>query len=354
MKRAGADVAQGFRWQAEWCGKLGSPLYRDLLDRAAADIERGGPVYEVLADPRSDAPERDGALPGARALRLMGAVHRLVLAGRAPELAPFYPSVGGVVGDGVHDAFAAVLEHRRAEVIELIGHPVQTNEPGRSAALLGGFLEIARRTGLPLRTLEVGASAGLNLRWDKYFYSAAPGSAWGDPGSAVRFDDVFAGGSPPLHVSAEVVERRGCDTDPLDPASPDDRLTLLSYVWPDQEHRFGLLRAALELAPATPAPIDRAPAVEWVEDVLAEPRPGVATVVFHSIVLPYLGEEGVTRLQRAIEQAGTRAGDDAPLAWLRMEAGGEQSDVTLVTWPGGAERVVARAGYHGPPVTWLG
>jgi hypothetical protein len=354
MKRTRADVAQGFRWQATWCGKLGSPLYCDLLTHAAGDIERGGPVWDVLDDPRSEAPGRDGALPGAQALRLMGAAHRLVLAGRAPELARFYPSVGGVAGDGVREAFGAVLEHRRADVIELIGHPVQTNEPGRSAALLGGFLEIARRTGLPLRTLEVGASAGLNLRWDRYFYSAGPYSTWGDPDSAVRFPDAFADKPPPLHVSAEVVERRGCDTDPLDPASPDDRLTLLSYVWPDQEHRFGSLRAALELAPATPAPIDRAPAVQWLEEVLAEPRPGVATVVFHSVVLPYLGEEGVADLKRGIEEAGARATDSAPLAWLSMEAGEEQADVRLTTWPGADSRVLARTSFHGPPVKWLG
>jgi hypothetical protein len=48
----------------------------------------------------------------------------------------------------------------------LVDDPVQTNEPARSAGLLGGFLEIARRTGLALRLLEVGASAGLNLRFD--------------------------------------------------------------------------------------------------------------------------------------------------------------------------------------------
>ena len=32
---------------------------------------------------------------GEPALQLMGAVHRLVLEGRAPELARFYPSAGG-------------------------------------------------------------------------------------------------------------------------------------------------------------------------------------------------------------------------------------------------------------------
>ena len=273
MKGARADVAERLRWQAEWCGKLGSPLYEDLLGHAAADVERGGPVWDVLSDPRSDVPDRDGALPGAQALRLMGAVHRLVLSGRAPELARFYPSAGGVPGGGVHEAFGAVLEHRRTEVIELIDHPVQTNEPGRSAALLCGFLELVRTTGLPLRTLEVGASAGLNLRWDKYFYAGA-GASWGDPRSPVRFEDAFEGEQPPLHVSVEVAERRGCDMDPLDPASEEDRLTLLSYVWPDQDHRFRPLRAALELAPETPAPIDRADAGEWTATMLAEPPAG--------------------------------------------------------------------------------
>jgi hypothetical protein len=34
--------------------------------------------------------------------------------------------------------------------------------------VLGGVLEIARRTGLTLRLLEVGASAGPNLRFESY------------------------------------------------------------------------------------------------------------------------------------------------------------------------------------------
>ena len=49
----------------------------------------------------------------AIALRLLGSVHRLVLAGEAPELAAFYPSVGGswdpVLG---WEAFEQVLQSR--------------------------------------------------------------------------------------------------------------------------------------------------------------------------------------------------------------------------------------------------
>ena len=350
MKRARADVAERFRWQAGWCGKLGSPLYEDLLDHAAADIERGGPVWDVLA---GDAGDGDGLLPGAQALRLMGAVHRLVLEGRAPELAAFYPSAGGAVAAGARDVFVHVIEQQRDEVATLVGHPVQTNEPGRSAALMGGFLEVARQTGLPLRLLEVGASAGLNLRWDRYFY-AAPSGSWGDATSPVRFDPAFAEGAPPLHVHPDVAERRGCDPAPLDAGERGDQLTLMSYVWPDQDQRFRQLRGAIEVAASQPVEIDRANAVDWLEERLAEPAAGVATVVFHSVVMPYLGEQGIADLKRTIEAAGARATDDAPLAWLSMEAGEEQADVRLTTWPGGESRVLARATFHGPPVRWLG
>jgi hypothetical protein len=55
----------------------------------------------------------------------------------------------------------------------------------------------------------------------------------------------------------------------------------------------------------------------------------------------------------AIERAGAAATADAPLAWLRMEPGGDEADVHLRTWPGGADARVARSGYHGRPVRWL-
>ena len=349
MNGSPADAAERFRWQAGWCGKLGSPLYEELLAHAAGDIERRGPVWDVLA---ADDSHPDSLLPGAQALRLMGAVHRLVLTGRAPALAAFYPSAGGVAADGAAAAFSELVAQQREELIKLVTRPVQTNEPGRSAALMGGFLEVAGQTGLPLRLLEVGASAGLNLRWDRYFY-AAPAGSWGDPAAPVRFEPAFDAGTPPLHVRTQVVERRGCDPDPLDATDDGDRLTLMSYVWPDQEQRFAQLRGALDVAAALPVAIEEAGAVEWLQPVLAEPQAGVATVVFHSVVLPYLGEQGIADLKRTIEEAGARATDDAPLAWMSMEAGSEQADVRLTSWPGGEARLLARATFHGPPVSWL-
>jgi hypothetical protein len=350
---ARATVADGLRWQAGWCGRLGSPLYQDLLEHAAEDAERGGPVWLVLDSAGAPA-QAQALMRGKPALQLMGALHRLVLEGRAPELARFYPSTGGTPDTpGAGRALIDMVERHQDVLAELMQRPIQTNEVGRSAALLLGFLTVARETGLPLRVLEVGASAGLNLRWDRYRYTG-PAGEWGEPGSPVEIGEAFTGRRPPLDVQPEVEERRGCDPNPLDPTSADTRLTLLSYTWPDQLRRFTQLRAALDFAPSMPVEIERAAAVEWLEDALDAPQAGVATVVFHSVVLPYLGEQGIAELWRTLDAAAGRARPDAPLAWLSLEAGSDMADVRLMTWPGAETRLLAHASFHGPPVTWVG
>ncbi len=285
------------REQAGWCEVLGSPLYATLLRAGADDLESGGPVYEVLAGHEHD---RAGS---ALALRLMGAVHRLVLEGCAPRLAAFYPSAGGdAARDGAWEAFREVVAHHTARVRSLVDAPVQTNEVGRCAALIGGFLTIARETALPLALLEIGASAGLNLRWDGFRYEAG-GSAFGDPASPVRMRDVFVGPEPRLDVTVTIVSRRGCDRAPLDPTRLEDRLTLESYLWPDQTERMALLRAAFAVARRFPLTVERADLGDWLAAALASPTTGAATVVFHSIVLQYLTRAERERL-RATSSAG--------------------------------------------------
>lgn len=343
-----AAVAQLER-QVRWCRELGSPLYAGLLERAVADARDGGVVSELLA-PWAGA--REGDVP---ALRLLGAVHRIVLEGGARDLEAFYPSVEGDPTRGdPWPAFRAVLSSDGERIAELMRRPVQTNEVGRSAALLGGFLVVARETGLPLRLLELGASAGLNLRWDHYRYDRA-GGGWGDEASPVRVEEPFAGaGRPPLDVAVRVLERRGCDARPVDPTGEEGRLTLLAYVWPDMTARFERLSSALEVARLVGARVDEADLLAWLA---ATPLtgPGAATVVFHSIVMQYLPRESRARVSELLDEAGAAATAAAPLAWLRLEPGSKtaQAEVRLRTWPGGEERLLATARFHGPPVRWL-
>ena len=342
---AGAAVARRLRRQAGACRALGSPLYAYLLERSADDTEAAGSAWSVLEGHEADPPG------SALALRLMGAVHRLVLQGRAPTLATHYPSAGGEPRDA-WPAFRTALEENRDELRDLISRPVQTNEVGRSAALLGGFLLVAKETGLPLRVLELGASAGLNLRWDRYRYEAN-GVSWGDPASPVRIVDRFVGPPlPPLETSAFVVERGGCDPRPLDPTSEEGRLTLLSYVWADQRGRLRLLRDALAVAAGFPVRVEAAPAADWLAARLADTSAGTATVVYHSIVMQYLDAAEKERLREVFAEAGSRATRTAPLTRLALEPGGEEAELRLTTWPGGGERFLATSGYHGRPVRW--
>jgi len=344
------NVQKRLRLQAGHCARIGSDLYAELLERAAADAEAGGPVAEILRGHEDDPDET------MLALRLMGAVHRQVLEGALPELEPYYQPRGAsnvdiaaksrtAVEDGAWSVFRDSLVENGAAIRRLLDRPVQTNEVGRCAALLPGFLAVARETGLPLRLLEVGASAGLNLRWDRYRYEA-DGFSWGDPGSPVQLRFQLDG-DPPDPIEVTVSERRGCDRAPIDPASEDGRLTLLSYIWPDQLNRLERVRAAMDLAAEMPLEVERTGAAEWVAKCLAEPREGVATVVFHSIVMLYLPEAERLEFEGTIEAAGRRADAAAPLAWLRMEAAGDRAEVRLTIWPGGEERVLARASYHG-------
>lgn len=283
-------------------------------------------------------------------LRLTGSVHQLALQGKAPALARRYASDQATSSEAWPE-FLKVLTDHQEELRQLIERPVQTNEVGRAAILLGGFVLVAEETRLPLRCLEVGASAGLNLRWDHYGYESG-GITWGSPESRVRFTDVFEEARPP-NAPFDVVERRGCDLRPIDPASEEGRLTLLSYVWPDQSERLKRLRAALDIAGRVPVSVEVADALVWIEEQLARSTPGQATVLFHSITALYFESEYRRRFVEAIEQAGQRATADAPLAWLSLELEGERFETRLRLWPGGDDRLIALSGPHGPPVRWL-
>jgi hypothetical protein len=124
-------------------------------------------------------------------------------------------------------------------------------------------------------------------------------------------------------------------------------------VWPDQHQRVAHLRGALEVAQSVPAPVERADGRTWLERELAELPEGAATVVFHSLVMPYFSPEEREAFEATLASAGQSATEPSPLAWLSMEFGGEQAELRLTTWPGGDERVLASCGFHGRDVVWL-
>src|SRR5262249_54255284 len=150
-----------------------SRFYDSLLTSMAADAARGGPSARLLE------PYAPNLVDDAYALRVMGGIHFRVMRGAEPALAAHYPSTGGDAdADAAWPRFRALLEEPRPELVAALRHPPQTNEVGRSASMLVGFLAVADELGLPLRVLELGASAGLNLQFDRYRYGQG-GSGFG-------------------------------------------------------------------------------------------------------------------------------------------------------------------------------
>lgn len=345
---------EAFRLQADFCRTMGSPLYAELLTRAADDVEAGGPVAAVLGGWIGNP------VPDALVLRLMGAVHQLVLAGRAPDLARYYPSAGGKPEwPAAWNAFCETVTAHAAAVRAALDRHVQTNEVRRCAALLSGFLTVAKMHGLPLRVLEIGSSAGLNLGWDRYRYeltdqtASAVRAVWGDPSAAARIRTVWEGSSEIFATQTRVSARAGCDVAPIDVSDDAQVQRLESFVWPDQLERFTQLRSAIALARRTPPPLVRRAAGEWLVEQLATPVNDVATVVFHSIMWWYMPEEERTRVSDVIAAAGARASARAPFAWLRLELmTSPDADLLLTRWPGGDETRLGRADAHGRFVRW--
>ncbi|MEE1926980.1 DUF2332 domain-containing protein [Streptomyces sp. TRM 70351] len=340
--------------QGAACAELGSPLYAALLARAAADIRAGGPCADAVAG-HEDAPG-----PYALGLRLAGGVHALVLSGRAPALARCYPSAGGTFDPSrPQEAWRAFADTVAAElpfVRAWLTRPPQTNEVGRAGLLVAGMLWALDRAPLPVRLFEVGASAGLNLRAD-HFRCTGEGFASGPRDSAVRLANVWRGtpprwltGAAARHPGPAVVERRGCDVDPVDPASPAGALALRAYLWPDQEARHARLAGALRLAARVPAEVTAAGAADFLAGLSLEE--GTLTVVWHSVMRQYVPAPEWARAEAELERLAASATPRRAFVHLAFEpcrAGRERPFRLTARFGGGEPVVLADAAPHGLP-----
>ncbi|PST18719.1 DUF2332 domain-containing protein [Mesorhizobium plurifarium] len=344
-----ARIRDAFRGQAKSCDALGSPFTARLCRLVADRLDASSPVGEQILGWRGDPTSKGDSV----ALRLAGALHALVLSGRSSDLHACYPP-NRTSEDSLWRAISRAMRQETDFILGRLTSAPQTNEVRRSAALLPGFITVAQLFGKPLVLSEVGASAGLNLHWDRYGY-VLPNSRWGDEASAVTIAAEWSGATPPLRA-VEVIDRAGCDINPLYPADEEDRLRLLSYVWADQQDRIERTRRALDLAAEGGSLVERADAIDWLKRRLARKYPGAAHVIYHSIAWQYLPEAARREGEALIAAAGAAATDDAPLARLQMEADGRTPGAALMLqiWPKGDRQLVGRADFHGRWVEWQG
>jgi hypothetical protein len=339
-----AAVRAAFAVQSGWCDKSGAPFTGLLCRLTGERLDRSSLLgNRVLGWPEGADPIRD-ALP----LRICGGLHALVRSGGAPALAALYPPQPVPDPERLWEVLRPVLAD--PSLLPWIDGPPQTNEVGRSALLMAGLLTLAARFRQPIGLLELGASAGLNLLPDFYAYDLG-GRSVGDRDSPVRLQPRWEGPPPPEAI-VTIAGRRGVDLNPLDPRRDSERL--LAYVWADQQDRIARLEAALAIAAVDPPRVDRGDAADWLDARLTEPAPsGITRVVFHTVAFDYFPPATQARIARRLEETGAGATEEAPLAWLRYEAGPDTFELRLRIWPGGEDRLLADGHPHGSIVRWL-
>lgn len=234
----------------------------------------------------------------------------------------------------------------------------QTNEPGRLATLMPVLAQVAEEADSPLALVELGASAGLCLFPDRFDYDWDPaGRLVGSGGPILRC--ITTGRVPVPRRYPDIAWRCGVDLNPLDLSSADAVRWLEILVWPEQEARRGLLRAAIEAVRADPPTIVRGDLLDELPALVQRAAAHGQVVVQHSAVIAYLE---LPQRQRFAAMMGKLV-SDGECRWVSNEGSAVLPEVTAAgpRLPAGRKtfvlgldgRALAWTHSHGASMTWV-
>jgi hypothetical protein len=166
----------------------------------------------------------------------------------------------------------------------MLARRTQTNEPARCATLLPALARLPP----PLALIEVGASAGLTLLFDRYSYDYAGHRIAGQDPQAPTLHCTPRGPVPLPDRLPAITWRAGLDLSPLDVTSDDDVGWLSCLVWPGEGDREQRLAAAIAAARRDPPVIHRGDLLTDLPALAAQAPAEATLVVYHSAVLAYV------------------------------------------------------------------
>jgi hypothetical protein len=305
--------------------------------RAFAEDARGrSPAYESLAGAVAD---------DASVLRFLGS---LPLEKRQPNL--LFAAARYLLGAPADiTRLRALVSQNRAELLEvMMARRTQTNEPARCATLLPALAQLPP----PLALIEVCASAGLTLLFDRYSYDYAGHKIAGQDPQAPTLRCAPRGPVPLPDRLPAITWRAGLDLNPLDVSSDDDVRWLSCLVWPGEGDREQRLAAAIATARRDPPVVHRGDLLTDLRALAAQAPAGATLVVYHSAVLAYLTPVDRQRFAGAVR--------GLPAVWLSNEGPAVLPGITVPAYQG-APFVLARDGQtplaftdsHGTWLQWL-
>lgn len=355
-----------------------------IQQRFASFVEttrRRAPLYAMLAGRIAAEPERARVLLSAPRHQRMpvlffAAIHMSLMADPDHRLSAHYASLGGRTPNDRdrHDlawtSFIDLLD-RRSEQLEatIAERQVQTNEVGRCAVLRAALATLP--VDRPIRLVDLGAAAGLNLALDRYRIEYTDVGETGAADDLTIACEVRSGTPPPTGPIATITDRIGLDASPIDLARAEDRQWLRACVWADETERLSRLDRAIAVARREPITIERhdlrdgpfATLQRVIDDQL-----DTTAVVMNSWVLAYLDDIEQQRVIDALDALGRHTGR---LVWVCFESvesvpglaqltpGMNRSDpasvLVMSDWASGtrSSRLLARCHPHGHWIEWF-
>jgi len=329
----------------------------DRFNRFADEARTyAGPLYSALS--REIAQDND-VLALARHVRrppvpnvVLASVHFLLAETPTHPLARFYGSLSEhpLPAGGAYPDFRDFVLANRTTLIPLLETRItQTNEVGRCSSLLPALTVVHRSgDGRPLALIDVGCSAGLHLRWDRYFYDYGTATA-GDPASPVTIRCELLGPvMPPLpRRFPDCVFRLGIDLNPVDLSDPVERRWFESLIWPEHAARRRLAEAAIGVFLRDPPRLVKGDATRVLEAQLEDVPPDTLLVVYNSAALCQGGVADQNAVGSVLEAFSSRR----PVYWLYCE----NEEVLLRTLDNGhmMELKLANKDGHGRWLEWL-
>lgn len=350
-----AALADLWRWCAEE-NYADSPLYAAIARGVADDAELIGLTVA--------AGTAHAQFPNV----LMAAVHEQVLLGGAPDLAEVY--MGRSDADPFTTFRRAALDRRDDLLPRMATCFTNTNEVGRSAVIALALAHVAAGWDTGWALVEAGASAGINLCYDRFHLDYGTAGALGDLDSPVRVDCTDRTGRLVLPPVLPVpTERVGLDRDPIDLTDAAAQRWLLACTWPDSD-RVARTATAHQLLAGDPPRLVAGDLVTDIGELVAATAPGLPVAVLTTWVLAYLTPDQRTAFADALAEASR----DRTVAWISAEASGivplgdidpgpadEQGNrpcpVGAITYDAGAAtatEVLGACHHHGRWIDWWG
>lgn len=327
---------------------LNSPIYAELSYGVSLDDD----LLAVAAQKRKGQPAPN---------ILFAAVQYLLLSGIDHPLAAHYPIVSGAERPPT-PAFPLfrdfVLTHRDAVLNLVRTRNTQTNVVRRCACLLPAFSIIAREADAPLALLDLGASAGLNLNFDRYAYRYERAGRlerrWGTPNAAVQLEcDLRGPGAlPQFPEQFQIAARIGIDLNPINLNDPDQLRWLQALIWPEHIERHDRLRAAAAELETSPIHLHQGDAAQLLPQLLTPAPPAVppdaALVVYATVALYQFGAERIAQIERTLQNAARQR----PIWLVALEGRQPQLTLTRYTHANPTRQTLATTSPHGWWMQW--